>query len=171
MLSQLPHRPSAPCAARQSMKTRSKHVQATCLSCWPPGPQLHYVHSATPHSAPPRVGVTFRSTAGNMRRLASVLLLLFSRCSAASLFRPRAREDGTPTMSYTCMKSLFFLFRAAPVAYTIPRLGVGQSSLRHSHSNARSEPHMRPTPQQHQILNSLSKTRGQTTSSWILSGS
>ena len=43
------------------------------------------------------------------------------------------------------------LFRAAPVAYggSLATDGIGATAtgLHHSHSNARSEPHLRPTPQ------------------------
>ena len=45
----------------------------------------------------------------------------------------------------------FGLFRAEPVAYggSQARGGIGfvASCLRHSHSNAGSEPHLQPTPQ------------------------
>ena len=45
---------------------------------------------------------------------------------------------------------VFCLFRAALVAYRVPRLGVEGASaagLHHSHSNAGSELRLRPTPQ------------------------
>ena len=46
---------------------------------------------------------------------------------------------------------LVFFFRAAPVAYggsqTRGRIGAIAASLRHSHSNGRSEPHLQLTPQ------------------------
>ena len=45
----------------------------------------------------------------------------------------------------------FFLFRATPVAYGGSQargpIEAVAASLRHSHSNARSEPHLLPTPQ------------------------
>ena len=45
----------------------------------------------------------------------------------------------------------FFLFRAVPVAYggsqARGQIGAIDSGLRHSHSNARSEPYLRPTAQ------------------------
>ena len=46
---------------------------------------------------------------------------------------------------------VFFLFRAAPAAYggsqTRGPIGAVATCLRHSHSKARSEPHLRSTPQ------------------------
>ena len=57
----------------------------------------------------------------------------------------------------------FVLFMAAPVAHGGSQagglIGAVAPGLRHSHSNARSEPRLRPTPQltQRQILNPLSK--------------
>ena len=61
---------------------------------------------------------------------------------------------------------LFICFsRAAPVAYggcqARGRIGAVDASLRQSHSNAGSEPRLRPTPQlsQCRILNPLSKAR------------
>ena len=45
---------------------------------------------------------------------------------------------------------LFFLYRAAPVAYGSSQVKGGirpaAASLHHSHSNARSEPHLQPMP-------------------------
>ena len=45
----------------------------------------------------------------------------------------------------------FCLFRAAPVAYGCFQarglIGAVAAGLHHNHSNARSEPHLRPTPQ------------------------
>ena len=45
----------------------------------------------------------------------------------------------------------FCLFRAAPMAYgssqARDRVGAVAASVHHSHSNTRSEPHLRPTPQ------------------------
>ena len=57
----------------------------------------------------------------------------------------------------SCVKTwakLFFFFntllRTAPVAYGIfqarGQIRAAAASLHHSHSNARSEPHLRPTP-------------------------
>ena len=44
-----------------------------------------------------------------------------------------------------------YVFRAAPVAYgdsqAKGRIGVVATSLRHSHSSARSQLHLQPTPQ------------------------
>ena len=42
-------------------------------------------------------------------------------------------------------------------------MGATAAGLHHSHSNARSKPHVRPTPSsgQHQILNPLSEARDQ----------
>ena len=42
------------------------------------------------------------------------------------------------------------------------RIGDVASGLHHSHSNARSEPHLRPTPQLRWIPNTLSEARDQT---------
>ena len=42
------------------------------------------------------------------------------------------------------------------------QIGAEDAGLCHSHNNARSEPHLQPTPQQHQILNPRSKARDQT---------
>ena len=64
---------------------------------------------------------------------------------------------------------LFSLFRAVPVAYrgSLARglIGTVAAGLYHSHSNARSEPCLRPihhSSRQRQILNPLSKARDQT---------
>ena len=50
----------------------------------------------------------------------------------------------------------FLLFRAAPAAYGGSQAGgrirAVAASLRHSHSNARSQPHLRPTPQLTAVL-------------------
>ena len=60
---------------------------------------------------------------------------------------------------------LLFLFRAAPVAYGSSqarrRIGAATASLHHSHSNARSKPHLPLTPQltAMQVLNPLSRAR------------
>ena len=55
------------------------------------------------------------------------------------------------TMNESPTHSFFLLFRATPAAYggsqARGRIGAVASSLRHSHSNARSEPHVQPTPQ------------------------
>lgn len=72
-------------------------------------------------------------------------------------------------------------FLVAPVEYggseARGQIGAVAASLHHSHSNARSEPHLQPTPQltamwQCQILNPLSEARVQTcilmdTNSWV----
>ena len=46
---------------------------------------------------------------------------------------------------------IFYLFRAAPVAYGVSQarglIGAVATSLRQSHSNSGSEPCLRPTPQ------------------------
>ena len=46
---------------------------------------------------------------------------------------------------------LFCLFRVTPVTYgssqARDRIGATAAGLHHRHSNARSEPHLRPTPQ------------------------
>ena len=58
-----------------------------------------------------------------------------------------------------------FIFRAAPAAYGSSQvrgqIRAAAASLPHSHSHARSEPRLWPTPQpqQHRILNPLSKGR------------
>ena len=64
----------------------------------------------------------------------------------------------------------FLLFRAAPAAYggsqATGYIRAAAAGLQHSHSqshsNARSEPRLRPTPQQHRILNPPSKARDRT---------
>ena len=71
----------------------------------------------------------------------------------------------------------FGLFRAVPSAcggsQARGRVRAVAAGLRHSHSNARSEPRLRPTPylMATQILNRLSKARDQTRNlkvpSWI----
>ena len=59
----------------------------------------------------------------------------------------------------------FCLFRAAPSAYGGSQargpIGAVATDLHQSRSDARSEPHLRPTPQltQHQILNPLREAR------------
>ena len=49
------------------------------------------------------------------------------------------------------LSEFFFLFRAAPTAYGSSQargpIGDVAAGLHHSHSNTRSEPHLRPTPQ------------------------
>ena len=42
---------------------------------------------------------------------------------------------------------LFFFFWPHPQHMEVPRLGVIAASLQHSHSNTKSEPYLRPTPQ------------------------
>ena len=65
---------------------------------------------------------------------------------------------------------LFFGGGGLTVAYSgsqaMGRIGPLCAGLCHSHSNARSKVHLRPTPQpqQHQILNSLSRARDGTCS-------
>ena len=52
---------------------------------------------------------------------------------------------------FSSLPSFFPLFRAAPTAYgssqTRGQIGAAAAGLHHSHSNARSEPHLQPTPQ------------------------
>ena len=62
-----------------------------------------------------------------------------------------------------------FLFKAPPAkaygsSWARGQIGVTAVGLYHSHRNARSEPHLQPTPQLQQcwILNPLSKARDQT---------
>ena len=68
-------------------------------------------------------------------------------------------------------RAFFFFFLSFvflvpyPWHMEVPRLGPVRTvatSLHHSHSNARSEMHLRPTPQQHRTFNPLSKARGWT---------
>ena len=65
---------------------------------------------------------------------------------------------------YLILTYLFCLFRATPMAsggsQARGRIRAAASSLRQSHSNAGSEPHH--SPQQHKILNPLSKARNWT---------
>ena len=60
-------------------------------------------------------------------------------------------DDGVWFSPCFCLFVWFLFFRAAPAAYGIlpARTGIGATAagLYHSHSNARSEPHMQPTPQ------------------------
>ena len=53
----------------------------------------------------------------------------------------------------------FFFFKAAPTAYGSSQargqIGAVVADLYHSHSNARSEPHLRPTPTAHSNTGSL----------------
>ena len=72
---------------------------------------------------------------------------------------------------------LLFFFRAVPVAYGGSqargrRIGATTAGLYHSHSNAGSEPHLRPAPQLMAtlILNPLSKGRDGTCILMILAG-
>ena len=74
---------------------------------------------------------------------------------------------------------LFLLYRAAPAAYggsqARGQIGAIAASLHHSHSNARSEPHLNfhlyHSSWQHRILNPLSEARDRTQNlmvpSWI----
>ena len=62
------------------------------------------------------------------------------------------------------IEHFFLLFRATPTAYGGSQAGgwigaIGATGLCHSHINARSEPHLRPTPQLNQILNPLREAR------------
>ena len=80
-----------------------------------------------------------------------------------------------------CTLTLFFLFslifRDTLAAYVGSQargqFGATATCLHHSHSNAGSKPHLRPTPQlmQRQILNPLSKARDGThvlmDTSWV----
>ena len=58
-----------------------------------------------------------------------------------------------------------FLFRAAPMTYGSSqargRIGATGTGLCHSHSNARSEPHLQPTPQLMEMPNSQPTWQGQ----------
>ena len=66
---------------------------------------------------------------------------------------------------FVCMYVCIYLFRPTPTAYGSSQarcpIRASAVSLRHSHSNARSEPYLRPTPQltQHWIFKPLSKAR------------
>ena len=72
-----------------------------------------------------------------------------------------------PFLAYLLACLLFFFsFRATPAAYGSfqgrGQIGAAATSLGHSHSNARSEPHLRPTPQLTAMnLNPLNKARNQ----------
>ena len=54
-------------------------------------------------------------------------------------------------MPYFILFYFAFIFRALPVAYGGSQarglIGAIAAALHHSHSNTRSEPHLRPTPQ------------------------
>ena len=70
---------------------------------------------------------------------------------------------------WSIMLYIFFFwsfFRVAPMAHggsqARGRIRVVAAGLRQSYSNARSEPCLRPTPQQRQILNPLGKARDRT---------
>ena len=77
--------------------------------------------------------------------------------------------------TFCCCCCLFVFSRATPMAYGGPQdrgpVRAGAVSLYHSHSNVGSKPHLRPTPQQCQILNPLSEARDQThvlmDTSWV----
>ena len=60
---------------------------------------------------------------------------------------------------------LFLPFRATPVAYGGSQakglIGATAAGLRHSHSNARSEPHLPPTPQLTEMLDPRPTEEGQ----------
>ena len=60
------------------------------------------------------------------------------------------KEPGTLERVFTFL-GFFWLFRAALAAYggsqARGRIGTTAAGLHHSHSNAGSEPHLRPTPQ------------------------
>ena len=68
----------------------------------------------------------------------------------------------------------FFFFWAAPVGFPAwGQIGDVVAGLHHSHSNARSEPHLCPTPhssRQRRLLDPLSEARDRTASSWIVVG-
>ena len=65
---------------------------------------------------------------------------------------------------------LFCIFRAAPMAFGAShargQIGAIAADLHHSHSNARSEPHLCPqvyhSSRQHGVLKPLNKTRDRT---------
>ena len=70
-----------------------------------------------------------------------------------------------------------FFFRATPTAYGGSQargpIGAVATNLRHSHSNARFEPHLRPTPQLMAMLDPLThrvRSGIKHASSWILVG-
>ena len=57
----------------------------------------------------------------------------------------------TVSFLFVCLFVLFLLFRATPAAYGGSQargpIGATAPGLHHSHSNAESEPRLRPTPQ------------------------
>ena len=73
-----------------------------------------------------------------------------------------------------CFCFCFLIFRATPEAYgssqATGQIGAVAAGLRHSHSNARSEPHLWPTPQLMAMPDPQSTEQGQGSSSWILAG-
>ena len=71
-----------------------------------------------------------------------------------------------PSLFYLLYSFLVFAFsRAAPVAYGGAQargpIGAVAASLRHSHSNRGSEPHLRPTPQLTATLDPQPTEQGQ----------
>ena len=65
--------------------------------------------------------------------------------------RTRMEWETLSTWIYLFILFIFCLFRATPMAYRRSQargqIGAAVASLHHSHSNASSKPHLRPTPQ------------------------
>ena len=68
-----------------------------------------------------------------------------------AILLPNTRPCGFTPFTWQAFMYLLFLFRAAPMAYGGSQargpVGAVAIGLRHRHSNARSEPRLRPTPQ------------------------
>ena len=103
--------------------------------------------------------------------------------SSVGRYDPRAWIQGREllwpffqNLEYQYDLFIYFAFRATPSTYgsslARSRNGAAAASLHHSHNNARSEPCLRPSPQQRQILNQLSEARDRTCifmdTSWVL---
>ena len=69
----------------------------------------------------------------------------------APVAKAEANRLSGPRSQSAFFFSFFLLFRAPPEAYGSSqargRIGDTAASLRHRHSNARSKPHLQPTPQ------------------------
>ena len=79
---------------------------------------------------------------------------------------PDKPPESSSICFFVCFLVLFFVSLGPHMQHMdVPRLGVQfepQPGLHQSHRSMGSEPRLQPTPQQHQILNTLSKARDQT---------
>ena len=120
-------------------------------SCWPI-PQQHriWASSASYTTAHGNAGSLTHWTVPGIEPESSWILVGFLN-HWATTGTPKKVFKTHKTFTLTSTINFFFLFRATPTAHgnfqARGRIGPAAASLYHSHSNARSEPHLRPTLQ------------------------